>query len=100
MARYLKSHLNHVFYLTTTDLLMEAPKVRHKARRKQVIFAMHLECRALGAHHLSKSDPDLTVGPIKCRPFGPHECVAPYVVLGALESPVGRFAAYSSSPHS
>ena len=31
------------------------------------------KCRALGAHPIHQSDPDLTVGPIQCRPFGPQQ---------------------------
>jgi hypothetical protein len=41
----------------------EAPKVRHKEI---------LKCRTFGAHNKQQSNPDLTVGPIACRPFGPQ----------------------------
>ena len=34
---------------------------------------MALECRAFGAHALQQANPDLTVGPIICRPFGPPD---------------------------
>jgi hypothetical protein len=48
--------------------------VRHFAIIANKIVAVHISlalCRTFGAHYQCAPNPDLTVGPILCRAFGP-----------------------------
>ena len=53
-------------------------------------------CRTFGALSFPLAHPDLTVGPIYCRPFGPHLCKKVALIL-SLES--GLFHCPPFGPH-